>query len=169
VPDDRTHHPRLGQGAHLVVLAALCSSPSASPRCARRRSMRCRTCRTCRSSSAHPIRGKRPGSSRTRYLSLATTMLSVPGARVGAAIPSSATASSMYCSNDGTDLYWARSRVLEYLSQVQGRLPTGATALDRSRRQPVSAGFTNMRWSTRPGGRICSSSARCRTVPALRA
>jgi Cu(I)/Ag(I) efflux system membrane protein CusA/SilA len=31
---------------------------------------------------------------------------------------------------DGTDLYWARSRVLEYLSQVQSRLPTNArTAL----------------------------------------
>ena len=28
---------------------------------------------------------------------------------------------------DGTDLYWARSRVLEYLSQVAGRLPDGAT------------------------------------------
>ncbi len=28
---------------------------------------------------------------------------------------------------DGTDLYWARSRVLEYLSQVQGRLPAGVT------------------------------------------
>ena len=28
---------------------------------------------------------------------------------------------------DGTDLYWARSRVLEYLSQVQGKLPAGAT------------------------------------------
>ena len=27
---------------------------------------------------------------------------------------------------DGTDLYWARSRVLEYLSQVAGRLPEGA-------------------------------------------
>lgn len=27
---------------------------------------------------------------------------------------------------DGTDLYWARSRVLEYLSQVAGRLPSGA-------------------------------------------
>ena len=27
---------------------------------------------------------------------------------------------------DGTDLYWARSRVLEYLSQVAGRLPAGA-------------------------------------------
>jgi Cu(I)/Ag(I) efflux system membrane protein CusA/SilA len=31
---------------------------------------------------------------------------------------------------DGTDLYWARSRVLEYLNQVQGRLPASAkTAL----------------------------------------
>src|SRR5690606_25078291 len=27
---------------------------------------------------------------------------------------------------DGTDLYWARSRVLEYLNQVQARLPEGA-------------------------------------------
>lgn len=27
---------------------------------------------------------------------------------------------------DGTDLYWARSRVLEYLSEFQGRLPEGA-------------------------------------------
>ena len=29
---------------------------------------------------------------------------------------------------DGTDLYWARSRVLEYLNQVQSRLPPGATS-----------------------------------------
>jgi len=28
---------------------------------------------------------------------------------------------------DGTDLYWARSRVLEYLSQVAGQLPEGVT------------------------------------------
>ena len=27
---------------------------------------------------------------------------------------------------DGTDLYWARSRVLEYMSQVQSSLPEGA-------------------------------------------
>src|SRR5712691_5490981 len=26
---------------------------------------------------------------------------------------------------DGTDLYWARSRVLEYLSKIQARLPEG--------------------------------------------
>jgi Cu(I)/Ag(I) efflux system membrane protein CusA/SilA len=28
---------------------------------------------------------------------------------------------------DGTDIYWARSRVLEYLNEVQGRLPEGVT------------------------------------------
>jgi copper/silver efflux system protein len=28
---------------------------------------------------------------------------------------------------DGTDLYWARSRVLEYLSSTQGKLPAGVT------------------------------------------
>ena len=28
---------------------------------------------------------------------------------------------------DGTDIYWARSRVLEYLSQMSGRLPEGVT------------------------------------------
>ncbi|HCH38814.1 MAG TPA: CusA/CzcA family heavy metal efflux RND transporter, partial [Enterobacter sp.] len=29
---------------------------------------------------------------------------------------------------EGTDRYWARSRVLEYLNQVQGKLPAGVTA-----------------------------------------
>ncbi len=29
---------------------------------------------------------------------------------------------------DGTDPYWARSRVLEYLNQVQGKLPAGVSA-----------------------------------------
>jgi Cu(I)/Ag(I) efflux system membrane protein CusA/SilA len=30
---------------------------------------------------------------------------------------------------DGTDLYWARSRVLEYLNSVRGKLPQGATTM----------------------------------------
>jgi len=29
---------------------------------------------------------------------------------------------------DGTDIYWARSRTLEYLSKIQGNLPDGVTA-----------------------------------------
>ncbi|MEO7736152.1 MAG: efflux RND transporter permease subunit, partial [Kofleriaceae bacterium] len=29
--------------------------------------------------------------------------------------------------DDGTDIYWARSRVLEYLNQAQARLPKGVT------------------------------------------
>ena len=29
---------------------------------------------------------------------------------------------------DGTDLYWARARVLEYLNQIQDRLPASARA-----------------------------------------
>ena len=29
---------------------------------------------------------------------------------------------------DGTDLYWARSRVLEYLSKIQPLLPQGVTS-----------------------------------------
>jgi Cu(I)/Ag(I) efflux system membrane protein CusA/SilA len=28
---------------------------------------------------------------------------------------------------DGTDIYWARSRTLEYLSKLQGKLPPGVT------------------------------------------
>ena len=30
---------------------------------------------------------------------------------------------------DGTDIYWARSRVLEYLSSIAGRLPEGVTPM----------------------------------------
>ncbi len=44
---------------------------------------------------------------------------------------------------DGTDLYWARSRVLEYLQQIQGRLPAGVHPDDRPRRNRRRAGSTN--------------------------
>ncbi len=33
---------------------------------------------------------------------------------------------------DGTDIYWARSRVLEYLQQISGRLPEGAMPRPRA-------------------------------------
>ena len=60
--------------------------------------------------------------------SLATTMLSVPGARVVRGYSFVGDSFVYVLFEDGTDLYWARSRVLEYLSQVQGRLPEGAKA-----------------------------------------
>ena len=59
---------------------------------------------------------------------LATTMLSVPGARVVRGYSFVGDSFIYVLFEDGTDLYWARSRVLEYLSQVQGRLPDGAKA-----------------------------------------
>ena len=59
---------------------------------------------------------------------LTTTMLSVPGARVVRGYSFVGDSFVYVLFEDGTDLYWARSRVLEYLSQVQGKLPAGATA-----------------------------------------
>ncbi|WP_024766209.1 CusA/CzcA family heavy metal efflux RND transporter [Pseudomonas nitroreducens] len=61
---------------------------------------------------------------------LATTMLSVPGAKTVRGFSSFGDSFVYVLFEDGTDLYWARSRVLEYLNQVQSRLPpTAKTAL----------------------------------------
>ena len=57
---------------------------------------------------------------------LATTMLSVPGAKTVRGISFFGDSFVYVLFEDGTDLYWARSRVLEYLNQVQGRLPATA-------------------------------------------
>ncbi|MBI2791821.1 MAG: efflux RND transporter permease subunit [Gammaproteobacteria bacterium] len=57
---------------------------------------------------------------------LTTAMLAVPGA-VTVRGESGFGVSYVYVIfKDGTDLYWARSRVLEYLSQITNRLPSGA-------------------------------------------
>jgi Cu(I)/Ag(I) efflux system membrane protein CusA/SilA len=61
---------------------------------------------------------------------LATTMMSVPGAKTVRGFSFFGDSFVYVLFDDGTDLYWARSRVLEYLNQVQGRLPASAkTAL----------------------------------------
>ena len=59
---------------------------------------------------------------------ITSTMLSVPGARVVRGYSFTGDSFVYVLFDDGTDLYWARSRVLEYLSQVQSRLPDGAKA-----------------------------------------
>ncbi|OQR49022.1 cation transporter [Klebsiella oxytoca] len=54
---------------------------------------------------------------------LTTTMLSVPGAKTVRGFSMFGDAYVYVLFEDGTDPYWARSRVLEYLSQIQSSLP----------------------------------------------
>lgn len=58
---------------------------------------------------------------------LTTTMLSVPGVKTVRGYSFFGDSFVYILFNDGTDQYWARSRVLEYLSQISSRLPKGAT------------------------------------------
>ena len=63
---------------------------------------------------------------------------------------------------DGTDLYWARSRTLEYLSGVLPRLPEGV----KTELGPDAtgwAGSSSTRWSTRPASTASPSCAPIRT------
>ncbi len=57
---------------------------------------------------------------------LTTTMLSVPGAKTVRGYSFFGDSYVYVLFEDGTDLYWARSRVLEYLNQIQGKLPQAA-------------------------------------------
>jgi len=57
---------------------------------------------------------------------LTTAMLSVPKAVTVRGYSFFGDSFVYIIFEDGTDLYWARSRVLEYLSQVAGQLPDGA-------------------------------------------
>jgi Cu(I)/Ag(I) efflux system membrane protein CusA/SilA len=57
---------------------------------------------------------------------LTTTMLSVPGTKAVRGFSMFGDSFVYVLFDDDVDLYWARSRVLEYLNQVQSRLPPGA-------------------------------------------
>ncbi len=57
---------------------------------------------------------------------LTTAMLSVPGASTVRGYSFFGDSYVYVIFEDGTDLYWARSRVLEYLNQVSGQLPPSA-------------------------------------------
>jgi Cu(I)/Ag(I) efflux system membrane protein CusA/SilA len=54
---------------------------------------------------------------------------------------------------DGTDIYWARSRTLEYLSSILPRLPQGCR-WNWPRTPRRSAGCFNMPWWIRPANTI---------------
>ncbi|MDR1657551.1 MAG: efflux RND transporter permease subunit [Deltaproteobacteria bacterium] len=58
---------------------------------------------------------------------LTRAMLTVPGARAVRGYSAYGDSFVYVIFSDDTDLYWARSRVLENLNQVQGNLPSGVT------------------------------------------
>lgn len=58
---------------------------------------------------------------------LVTAMLSAPKVNVVRGFSMFGMSFVYVIFNDGTDLYWARSRVVEYLSKLSGQLPKGAT------------------------------------------
>ena len=58
---------------------------------------------------------------------LTTQMLAVPGAKVVRGYSFFGLSFVYIIFEDGTDLYWARSRVLEYLNYAAGKLPRGVT------------------------------------------
>ena len=58
---------------------------------------------------------------------ITTQMLAVPSARVVRGYSFFGFSFVYVIFEDGTDLYWARSRVLEYLNYVGGKLPRGVT------------------------------------------
>ncbi len=58
---------------------------------------------------------------------LTTAMLSVPKSKVVRGFSFFGASFVYVIFEDGTDIYWARSRVLEYLSFAAGRLPQGVT------------------------------------------
>ena len=60
---------------------------------------------------------------------LATSMLAVPYAKVVRGYSFFGYSFVYVIFEDGTDLYWARSRVLEYLNFAQQRLPAGVTPM----------------------------------------
>ena len=59
---------------------------------------------------------------------LTTAMLAVPKSKVVRGMSAFGASFVYIIFEDGTDIYWARSRVLEYLNYVSGRLPRGVTA-----------------------------------------
>ena len=74
---------------------------------------------------------------------LSTAMLSVPKAKVVRGFSYFGASFVYVIFDDGTDIYWARSRVLEYLSRRPRSLPDGRHADARARTRPASAGSTS--------------------------
>ena len=73
---------------------------------------------------------------------LTTAMLGVPRSKVVRGFSFFGASFVYVIFEDGTDIYWARSRVLEYLSAAAARLPTGVRRRSGPT-PPASAGSTS--------------------------
>jgi Cu(I)/Ag(I) efflux system membrane protein CusA/SilA len=85
---------------------------------------------------------------------LTTAMLAVPFAKVVRGYSFFGLSFVYIIFEDGTDMYWARSRVLEYLNFVSGRLPEGVNPA-------LGPDATSISW--RATGMTCRSCAPSRT------
>ena len=87
---------------------------------------------------------------------LTTAMLTVPKSRVVRGFSYFGVSFVYVIFEDGTDLYWARARVLEYLNAAARRLPSGvATIFMRASLLDISASISReillRLWKTCPG------------------
>ena len=74
--------------------------------------------------TSYPGQAPRVVESQVTY-PITTAMLAVPGAMAVRGYSYFGDSYIYVIFEDGTDLYWARSRVLEYLSQISAQLPDG--------------------------------------------
>jgi Cu/Ag efflux pump CusA len=86
---------------------------------------------------------------------LTTALLSVPGTRAVRGFSMFGESFIYIIFRDGTDPYWARSRVLESISQAMSHLPPGAT-------HRASAGYFNTHWWTAAEKSTTTSCVHCR-------
>ena len=93
---------------------------------------------------------------------LTTAMLAVPYAKVVRGYSFFGYSFVYIIFEDGTDLYWARSRVLEYLNYVSARLPGGVTP-SLGPDATESAGYMNISSKIPPAVMTSSSSEAFRT------
>ena len=94
---------------------------------------------------------------------LTTTMLSVPGAKTVRGYSFFGDSFVYVLFDDKTDPYWARSRVVEYLNQVQSRLPAGRQRLARAGCDRRGLGLRVRAGRPQPAGTTSASCARSTT------
>jgi len=93
-------------------------------------------------------------------------MLGAPGVRAVRGVSDFGYSFVYVIFEDGTDLYWARSRTLEYLSPVIPSLPEGVKTSSVPTRWALG-GSTSTRWSTRRGSRARAAEESPGLVPAV--